>query len=72
MDVHFPDESVRLHAVEKISKLSDDEIQLYMIELTQCLMFENLHYSPLCELLLEKALNNPHVILHDLFWSLRS
>lgn len=40
LDVHFADESVRLFAIDKLSQMSDDEMQLYMVELIQCLMFE--------------------------------
>ena len=43
-----------------------------MIELIQALMFEIDHYSPLCEMLLERALANPYEVGHELFWGLRS
>jgi phosphatidylinositol-4,5-bisphosphate 3-kinase len=47
LDAQFADEAVRLYAVERISTLSDDELALYMLELTQALMFETQHFSPL-------------------------
>ncbi len=34
LDAPFADETVRLYAVERVSILSDDELQLYMLELT--------------------------------------
>ncbi|KAL4486333.1 hypothetical protein ABPG72_007119 [Tetrahymena utriculariae] len=72
LDAHHADEVIRLYGVERISKMADDEIKLYMIELVQALMFENNHYSPIQELLLERSLLNPFVVGHELFWSLKS
>jgi len=72
LDANFPDEAVRLYAVERISTLSDDELELYMLELSQALMFESQHFSALGEFLLERSLANPFVVGHELFWQLRS
>ena len=72
LDAHFADEAVRLYAVERISNFTDDELALYMLELTQALMFENLHFSPLSEFLLERSLANPFMVAHPFFWNLRS
>lgn len=43
-----------------------------MIEFIQCLTFENSHYSPLCEMILERALLSPYIVGRELFWGLRS
>ena len=43
-----------------------------MLELSQALMFESQHFSALGEFLLERALANPFVVGHELFWQLRS
>ncbi|CAD8088033.1 unnamed protein product [Paramecium primaurelia] len=72
LDAQFADETVRLYAVERVSILSDDELQLYMLELTQCLMFEKHLFNPLAEMLLERSLQNPWVVGHELFWLLKA
>jgi phosphatidylinositol-4,5-bisphosphate 3-kinase len=43
-----------------------------MLELTQTLLFEQDHFSPLAEMLLERSLRNPHVVGHQFFWQLKS
>lgn len=68
----YPDEYVRYYAVKKIAQLSDEDLTLYMLQLIQALTFENTHLSPLSQLILERALKNPHQIGHNLFWALRS
>jgi hypothetical protein len=35
-------------------------------------MFESKHFTPLSEMLLERALQNPLMIGQDLFWQVRS
>lgn len=35
-------------------------------------MFESYHYSPLCEMLLERGLRSPYIVGRELFWGLRS
>ena len=72
LNANFPDENVRLYAVNRISHLSDEDIAMYMIQLSQILMFETQHLSPLAELLIERALRNPHVVGHELYWVLKS
>ena len=52
LDAHFGDEQVRLYAVERISLMVDEELSLYMMELTMALSYEPQHYSPLGEFLL--------------------
>jgi phosphatidylinositol-4,5-bisphosphate 3-kinase len=34
LDANFANEGVRLYAVERVSTFSDDELALYMLELT--------------------------------------
>ncbi|KAL4497869.1 hypothetical protein ABPG72_000624 [Tetrahymena utriculariae] len=72
LDAHISNEIVRLYAVERISTFSDDEIALYMLELTQLLLYERNHFSPLAEMLLERSLLNPYVVGHEFFWQLKS
>jgi phosphatidylinositol-4,5-bisphosphate 3-kinase catalytic subunit alpha/beta/delta len=68
----YPDEKIRLYATQIISKMSDDDFVLYMPQLTQALTFETHHFSSLGELLIERALKNPHFVGHAMFWALRS
>lgn len=56
LDAPFADETVRLYAAERVSILADDELSLYMLELTQALMFERHLFNPLTEMLLERSL----------------
>jgi len=72
LDATFPDSEVRLYAVQRISEFSDDDLALYLLELVQALIYEDQHWSPLGEFLLERALSNPQMIGHELFWLLRS
>ena len=41
IDARFPDEAVRLYAVERLRLMTDDDIVLFMVELTQALMYES-------------------------------
>lgn len=72
LGANFPDEMVRLHAVERISQLSDDDLKLYMIEFAQILRYERNHKSPFSELILERALHNPYMVGHEFFWLMKS
>ncbi|KAL4490435.1 hypothetical protein ABPG72_002645 [Tetrahymena utriculariae] len=72
LDANMANESVRLYAVERVSTFSDDEIALYMLELTQSILYESKHFSPLVDMLLERSLQNPFVVGHELFWQLKS
>lgn len=68
----YPDETIRGYAVEKVEEFSDEDIHLYMLQLIQAVTFENSHLNSLSEVLLTRALQNPHQVGHYLFWSLRS
>jgi len=52
--------------------LSDDELALYMLQFTQALMYEEYHYSPLSEMLIERSLKNPYVVGTAFYWGLKS
>ena len=56
----------------KLSYLSDTYLSLYIPQLVQALKYELHHKSPLSELLLERSLQNPRVVGHAFFWSLRA
>ena len=71
LDAKFPDERVRSYAVERLNNLSDDELALYMLQFSQALLYEEQHYSPLSDMLITRALQNPYVVGQSLFWSLK-
>ncbi len=58
LDARYGDEAVRAYAVERVSKMSDDELSLYLLELTMALVYEPSHHSFLGEFLLERSLAN--------------
>ena len=68
----YPDEAVRAYAVQKVEELSDEDFHLYMLQLIQAVTFENFHSNSLSEVILNRALRNPHQVGHYLFWTLRS
>lgn len=72
LNSEYPDENIRLFASRKLSQLPDDDIVLYLPQLTQVLSFEIHHFSSIGELLLERSLKSPHFIGHSFFWALRS
>lgn len=72
LSAEFADEYLRLFAVRHLAYLPDEDIVLYMIQLSQALIFETQHFSPLAEFLLERSLKNPYIVGHAFFWSLRS
>lgn len=72
LDTEFPDETIRFYSVRLLSSISDDQLSLFMPQLVQALQSECHHLSYLSEFLLERALRNPFVVGHELFWTLRS
>jgi len=56
LDAPFGDMKVRQYACQQIQMMSDKELTLYLLELTQSLIYEPWHESPLGEFLLERAL----------------
>lgn len=71
LNAEYADETVRLYCVQHISQISDEDFALYMPQLVQALCFETCHFCALGELLLERALQNPQIVGHSLFWALR-
>ncbi|CAD8171964.1 unnamed protein product [Paramecium pentaurelia] len=72
LDANISDELVRYYATKRVGLYKDDELVLFMLELTQALIFEQCHFSPLGEMLIERSIMNPWVVGHELFWQLRS
>eukprot|EP00808_Paulinella_micropora_P000718 g11522.t1 len=72
LDARYPDYTVRKHAVDVLMELDDEQLRMYMLQLTQCLKFEPYHHSPLSEFLISRALKNPHTVGHYFFWNLKA
>ncbi len=72
LDYRFGDYRVRQYAVRMMEQLSDNELSDCMLQLVQVLKFEPYNRSPLAFFLLRRALQNPQLIGHKLFWFLRS
>ena len=73
LDARFADPLVREYAVHQLdNRMADSELQLYLLQLTQCLKFECYHDSALSRFLLRRALASPYQIGHHLFWHLKA
>ena len=72
LDVNFPDPRVRSYAMECLQRMSDDELKLYLLQLTQCLKYEAYHASRLSRFLIERSLQSPLGIGHHFFWHLKA
>jgi hypothetical protein len=72
LDVRYPDTQIRQFAVRALNTLPDDELNLFLLQLVQCVKNEIYHDSPLCRFLLERAMRSSHLIGHSLFWSLKA
>lgn len=72
LDAKYPDFVVRSYAVRCLRRLTDEDLQLYLLQLTQCLKFEADHDSALSRFLIERALRAPYVVGHYFFWHLKA
>ena len=63
----FADPTVRSFAVSQLDKFTDEEMCIYMLQLTNSLRHEPYHDSAL-SLLIRRALRNPDIIGHVLYW----
>jgi phosphatidylinositol-4,5-bisphosphate 3-kinase len=72
LDVRFHDARVRQWAVNQLRNLKDDELQLFLLQLTQALKTEPYHDSPLTRFLVHRALQNPYQVGHFFFWHLKA
>jgi len=66
------DTRVREYGVMCIANMHDSDLQRYLLQLVQCLKFEQNHNNALIRLLMRRALQNPYQIGHFLFWHLKS
>jgi hypothetical protein len=72
LDAKYADEKVREFAVKNIAKLSDAEIEQYLLQLVQVLKYEPHHASPIGFFILKRALGNNNQIGHMLYWLMKS
>ena len=68
LDSRFPDTHVRELAIKTLSETTDDIIELYMLELCQCLFYENYYVSPLADFIIEQCLKNQKLIGNKFYW----
>ena len=71
LDARFPDTQVRLLAIQTLSQVTDDFIDLYMLELCQCLFYESHYISPLSDFLIERCLKNKKLLGNKFYWCLK-
>ena len=69
LDARFPDTQVRELAIKTLSNVTDDIIELYMLQLCQCLFYESNYLSPLADFIIEKSLKNKKLIGNKFYWS---
>jgi hypothetical protein len=70
LDARYADTRVRQHAIEAVNKMKDNELKNCILQLVQVLKYEPYHFSALSRFLLMRALQNPHLIGHIVFWHL--
>ena len=70
LSMRFPDPKVRAFAVRCMGHLPDAELAAVMLQLAQVVKFERSHDTALNRFLLRRALRNPSVCGHALYWSL--
>ena len=68
LDSRFPDTHVRELAIKTLYETTDDIIELYMLELCQCLFYENYYTSPLGDFIIEQSLKNQKLIGNKFYW----
>lgn len=63
---------VRAYAVSRLEKLTDAQLQTYLLQLTQVLKFEPFVDSALARFLLRRAARSPTTVGHVFFWFLKA
>ena len=58
--------------MENLTKLTDKELELYILNLVMALAYEAEIYNPLTEFLLERSVKNFSVLGTIFYWMLRS
>lgn len=69
LDARYPDTFVREYAVSILSEMTDDLLNLYMLQMCQSLMYELYHITPLADFLIEKSLKSPNIVGCSFYWN---
>lgn len=64
----FPDPKIRAYAVQTLEKFPDEKMASLLLQMTQAVRNERYHDSALCRFLIRRALLNPKLLGHRLFW----
>lgn len=72
LDCKYHDYRLRRWAVNKLDECPDHILGTYILQLVQCLKYEQHHDSPLSRLLLKRALTTPYEIGHFMFWLMKA
>jgi len=68
---HFVDKNIRDFAISQLQRLSDDDLQDFLLQLVQALKHEMNHDSALARFLIIRAIFNQTQIGHYFFWLLQ-
>jgi len=68
LDARFPDTQVREYAINRLRDFPDDMIDILMLMLCQCLLYETFLINPLADFLIERSLMNPKLIGNSFIW----
>ncbi|MCQ2818302.1 MAG: hypothetical protein MJ252_13630 [archaeon] len=69
LDARFPDIQVRELAIKTLNSTTQDVIELYTMELCQCLFYESYLLNPLADFLIQKCLSSQKLIGNKFYWS---
>jgi len=69
LDARYPDTCVREYAVSILKEMTDDLINLYMLQMCQSLLYEPYQINPLSDFLIEKSIQKPKFIGSNFFWN---
>jgi len=72
LDAKFADAQIRSYAVGCLEDFSDNDLEMYVLQLVQVLKYEARHDSALARFLLRRALSSPHLVGHQFFWCLKA
>jgi phosphatidylinositol-4,5-bisphosphate 3-kinase len=72
LDSSFSDPYIRRYAVQRLERMADSDVMLYMLQLVQALKYELYDGSPLASFLVRRGLQEPRFVGHQLFWQLIS
>jgi hypothetical protein len=72
LDARYADFKIRSFAVTALEDMTDETLELYLLQLVQVLKYEYSHYSALAQFLVDRACENEVKIGIPLFWYLKA